>query len=101
MDDLRARARATTGPAVIVGDFNATRWNPPFEKLLDSGLTDVHEATGQGLSRSWPNSGIVPVPLMRIDHALVNNGAFPTQVRDESIPGSDHLGFIATLAVGP
>jgi endonuclease/exonuclease/phosphatase (EEP) superfamily protein YafD len=88
------------GPGMVIGDFNATRWNPPFGKLLGSGLTDAHEATGHGLSRSWPARDF-PVPLMRIDHALTNRHAFPVAVHDVSIPGSDHAGFTVDVAVGP
>ena len=84
----------------MVGDFNSTRWNPPFGELLDSGLHDAHESVGQGLSRSWPNLGWPGVPLMRLDHALVNAEVGVVSVHDVDIPGSDHVGFVTELAVG-
>jgi hypothetical protein len=54
---------------------------------------------GQGLSRSWPNIAF-PLPLMRLDHALVNDQVGVVSVRDIDIPGSDHIGFVTELAVG-
>jgi len=99
LETLKDEATAATGPVAVVGDFNSTRWNPPFGDLLAAGLHDAHEATGQGLSRSWPNLGF-PVPLMRLDHALVNDQVGVVSVHDVDIPGSDHIGFVAELAVG-
>ncbi len=99
LETVKDEATAATGPVALVGDFNSTRWNPPFGDLLAAGLHDAHEATGQGLSRSWPNLGF-PVPLMRLDHALVNDQVAVESVRDVDIPGSDHIGFVTELAVG-
>ncbi len=99
---LQPVARAQSGPLAIVGDFNATRWNPPFRDLLDAHLTDAHEARGQGLSRSWPVRGTpfaVFGPLMRLDHALTNAAAVATRVDDLDVPGSDHVGFEVRIAM--
>jgi endonuclease/exonuclease/phosphatase (EEP) superfamily protein YafD len=96
---LGQEAKAATGAAALVGDFNATRWNPPFGDLLGQGLHDAHEAVGKGLTRSWPNVGYVPFPLMRLDHALVNDHVAVESVTDYTVPGSDHHGFVADLAV--
>jgi endonuclease/exonuclease/phosphatase (EEP) superfamily protein YafD len=99
LETLKDEATAASGPVAVVGDFNSTRWNPPFGDLLAAGLHDAHEAVGQGLSRSWPDLGF-PVPLMRIDHALVNDQVGVVSVHDVDIPGSDHIGFVTELAVG-
>ena len=100
LQELKERAATATGPVAMVGDFNSTRWNPPFGELLDGGLHDAHESVGQGLSRSWPNLGWLGVPLMRLDHALVNTKVGVVSVHDVDIPGSDHVGFVTELAVG-
>jgi hypothetical protein len=42
----------------------------------------------------------VPFPLMRLDHAVVNNHVGVVSVRDYTIPGSDHGGFVTELAIG-
>jgi endonuclease/exonuclease/phosphatase (EEP) superfamily protein YafD len=98
--ELGAVATSLDTPVALVGDFNATRWNPPFGDLLGSGLRDGHEATGQGLSRSWPRVSLVPIPLMRLDHAVVNDRVGVVSMHDYTIPGSDHRGFVTELAIG-
>lgn len=99
LDEVRSHAAATSGAVAIVGDFNSDRWNPPFGRLLASGLHDAHEATGQGLSFSWPHLGLFPIPVMRLDHALVNKDAGVVSVHNVVIPGSDHVGFVTQLAI--
>lgn len=86
-------------PFVLAGDFNATRWHPPFTTLLDAGVRDAHEQTGNGLSFSWPaDRGLLP-PLFRLDHALLSDGVTATALHEVTIPGSDHVGFVVDLAV--
>lgn len=97
---LKTQAASSEGPVALIGDFNSTRWNPPFGELLDSGLHDAHESVGQGLTRSWPDLGWLAVPLMRLDHALVNDQVAVASVHDVDIPGSDHIGFVTELAIG-
>lgn len=87
-------------PTIVVGDFNASRWHPPFRKLLRRGLRDSHEWLGHGFSASWPNDWRTP-PFVRLDHALVGPGVVPTAVDDIGVPGSDHRGFVVDLAVNP
>jgi len=99
MNELGDLATSLDRAVALVGDFNSTRWNPPFGRLLGRGLHDAHEATGQGLSRSWPNIPF-PVPLMRLDHAVVNDRVGVVSVHDYTVPGSDHRGFVTELAVG-
>jgi hypothetical protein len=36
---------------------------------------------------------------MRIDHALITSDIAVRSIRDVIVPGSDHRGFIVTLAV--
>ncbi|MDH4146801.1 MAG: endonuclease/exonuclease/phosphatase family protein [Acidimicrobiia bacterium] len=100
---LARRDRYERVALALAGDFNATRWQPPFGQLLDAGLDDIHESVGRGLSRSWPARGgaarSVLGPLARLDHALVSPGLFPLEVTDLDVPGSDHRGFVTRLAV--
>ena len=97
--DAIGDAATTPGPpTVVVGDFNASRWHPPFRELLGRGLRDVHEWMGRGFSTSWPVAWDLP-PFVRLDHALLGPGVVPTEVRELHVPGSDHRGFVADLAV--
>ncbi len=93
-----ANSSAGDDPLVLAGDFNGTRWQPSFGKLLAGSMIDAHEALGQGLSRSWPVGNRLP-RLVRLDHALVNERAFPTQLQDFTVTGSDHRGFDVTIAI--
>jgi endonuclease/exonuclease/phosphatase (EEP) superfamily protein YafD len=101
---LRALARQHLDePLVLAGDFNATRWNPPFGDFLSLGLTDAHEDRGKGFTTSWPDHGRAYGffgPVLRLDHALVDRGVAVLAVHDFEIPGSDHRGFVTELAVG-
>ena len=100
-DSLDAIGDAATSPGpptVVVGDFNASRWHPPFRHLLGRGLRDVHEWMGKGFSTSWPMAWDLP-PFVRLDHALLGPGVVPSDVRELNVPGSDHRGFVAELAV--
>ena len=100
LKDLRRFANGSAGddPLALVGDFNATRWQPGFGTLLAGSMIDAHEAVGKGLTRSWPVASSVP-RLVRLDHALINERAFPTAVQDFTVPGSDHLAFEVTIAI--
>lgn len=91
-------AREHQEPFVMAGDFNADRWCPPFGALLAAHLHDAHEQVGRGLSFSWP-AWRRARPVIRIDHALMNSAVAARDVQDFRIPGSDHRGYVATLAV--
>lgn len=100
LDDLRLAGRSGLdgdAPTAIVGDFNASFWHPSFRELLDEGYTDAHIANGRGLSVSWPMGGILPA-FVRLDHALTTDGLVATDVEDFDIAGSDHRGFVVTVA---
>ncbi|MFK7917153.1 MAG: endonuclease/exonuclease/phosphatase family protein [Ilumatobacter sp.] len=91
-------AESATEPIVVIGDFNASYWNPALRRLLRNGLTDAHMANGAGWSVSWPTDKIVP-PFVRLDHALTGNGLVSTSVEDYRVPGSDHAGLTVTVAL--
>ena len=38
-------------------------------------------------------------PFVRLDHALVRDGLIPTSTKDFTVPGSDHRGFVVSLAI--
>ena len=99
--DLATLASADKGPTVLTGDFNGTRWQPAFGDALLPHLHDADEAVGRGLSFSWPIGHHLPVPIMRLDHTLVNEGVAVLAVHDLDVPGSDHRGEIVELAIKP
>jgi len=100
-DDLaliESIGRSTDVPTAVVGDLNASYWHPAFRDLLDAGFVDAHIATGDGFSTSWPANRPFP-PFVQLDHVLTIDGLVPLDVTDIDIPGSDHRGLVATLAV--
>jgi endonuclease/exonuclease/phosphatase (EEP) superfamily protein YafD len=100
-DDMASIERAATStgrPTVVVGDFNASRWHPAFRRILHGELVDAHEQLGRAFSVSWPTRGPMPA-FVRLDHALVSRGLVATAIDDVTVPGSDHRGFVVTVAV--
>lgn len=95
---MRTAAEAAGAGAVIVaGDLNATADMAPFRRLLEGGFSNAADQAGAGLARTYPADGSVP-PLIGIDHILTFNSA-ASSLQTVRIPGSDHLGVIATIHV--
>ena len=92
-----------SGPVIIAGDLNSTRYRPEFEELLESGLRDAFDMLGKGLDASFKlgaDGGLAKVgTVARLDHALVNECVFPLAVEDLEPCGSDHLPFKLSVAV--
>jgi endonuclease/exonuclease/phosphatase (EEP) superfamily protein YafD len=92
-----------TGPVIVAGDLNTTRYRPEFEELLELGLHDAIDSLGKGLDPSFKLSaeGVLSTvgAVARLDHALVNEGVFPRSMEDLEPCGSDHQPFKLTVAV--
>ena len=85
------------GPAIVVGDFNATPWSFPFRRLLAS--TDLLDsARGFGLELSYPADSN---PLLRIsiDHLLHSPDFAVVDRRLGPAMGSDHFPLTVDLAM--
>jgi endonuclease/exonuclease/phosphatase (EEP) superfamily protein YafD len=94
LGELAARIRATDGPLIVAGDFNATPYTPYFQEWLEqSGLTDSRR--GRTLSTSWPT--MMPLAGIPIDHVAVNDGF--TVISHQRLPNfdSDHYGILVEL----
>jgi endonuclease/exonuclease/phosphatase (EEP) superfamily protein YafD len=88
---------ATTRRGFIVGDLNATPWQPAFRRLAGSGWRDAADVVGQGLRPTWPSWS--PLPIVPLDHVLVNRGVGVTSADTTNITGSDHRALVVTLVV--
>ncbi len=99
--NLSALAGAITDPprpTVVLGDFNATYWNPSFRQLLRQGYRDAAAALGRGFTATWPTDRLIP-PFAAIDHALVERDRLvPTAFDTFDVPGSDHRGVVVTVS---
>lgn len=90
-------AAATSGPAVVVGDFNASPWSAAFRSFLST--SGFHDSTrGFGLQPSFPMD---ENPLVRVQiDQLAHSGSMA--VLDRRLGprlGSDHAPLIVDLAV--
>lgn len=105
IEALKEFVPTITGPLIIAGDLNTTRYRPEFEELLELGLTDAIDALGKGLNPSFKlgAEGVLATvgAVARLDHALVNDMAFPLRVENLESCGSDHLPFKLKVAIRP
>ena len=88
-------------PALVLGDFNASRDHSAFRRLLGDRWRDAPEVAGAGFVRTWSPRYWVPA-LMQLDHILVNRAFGVREVHTERLPGSDHRAVVAELVLtGP
>jgi endonuclease/exonuclease/phosphatase (EEP) superfamily protein YafD len=86
------------GPAVIVGDYNATQYSLVHKRLKALGLRSAHEDRGRGYVTTWPN-GLWNVPPIRIDHAFLTPEVECVSIREERGTGSDHKPLIVDVRI--
>lgn len=99
IEALPDRLADRSGPRVLLGDFNATPWSWALSRIEDLSGTERlpgYRVTWRGV---YPTLfGDLRAPLGQpIDHILTSPGIGVSEVRTVNIPGSDHLGLMATL----
>jgi endonuclease/exonuclease/phosphatase (EEP) superfamily protein YafD len=94
---LGAAARSIAeapGPAILLGDLNATPWSPAYAAFLAaSGMRDA--ADGSRWQPTW-SAGFWPLAL-RIDHVFVSSGLCTEDTQVGPAVGSDHRPLAAWL----
>lgn len=89
---------AFTGPAVLMGDFNATPFQAPY-RILSAAIADA-QVLGPGTPMATYPSAF---PFMRIDHVFVSPGITVTRVESpfdpESRVASDHLPLVVEIRI--
>lgn len=83
-------------PLIAIGDFNATRYTPPFMRMLRAGRF-VDAAAGTGLHGTWP-VGFAP-GWLQIDHCLHTAGVTVDRFAVGPFVGSDHYPLRVRLRV--
>ena len=100
-DELRAIPRVVSGtafPTVVLGDFNASQFHPPFRRMVgDADLHDVLVDTDRPFTATWPTDSVLP-PFTPIDHILLQQSVATVDAHVATIPGSDHRAVVATVA---
>ncbi len=103
IEALKELVPTLSGPLIIAGDLNTTRYRPEFEELLEMGLRDAFDLLGKALNPSFKlgADGVLGKvgAVARLDHALVAEGSFPLSVENLEPCGSDHLPFKLRVAV--
>ncbi|WP_433254841.1 endonuclease/exonuclease/phosphatase family protein [Streptosporangium sp. CA-135522] len=95
---LRALPKAGAGPyRVLAGDFNATLDHAIVRELLGTGYRDAADATGQGLTPTWPQQGWEPVPGVTLDHVFADSRIAIRSFGVHRVPGTDHRAVFAEL----
>ncbi|MGS0683840.1 endonuclease/exonuclease/phosphatase family protein [Nakamurella sp. GG22] len=89
------------GPLVMAGDFNATADHAPMADLLRSGVRDAYVVAGSGVGATWPQWAGPMIPVMRLDHVLVDGGVTVRSAQVQHNPGSDHRRLSVELAIPP
>lgn len=100
-EQLATLAIQETGrPAIMAGDFNATEDHRPFRHLLGQGWRDVHDKKGCGFGLTFPVNGMLPIPVMRLDHILVTEHfeVLEVELLDET-NRSDHRPVLTRLRI--
>jgi endonuclease/exonuclease/phosphatase (EEP) superfamily protein YafD len=83
------------GPALVVGDLNATPDHSAF-RAGTRGCADAASERGAGLRGTWPASW-PPAVGAPIDHVLTANGPRAREVAVADVPGSDHRALVVRL----
>ncbi len=107
-NDLRLLADFQTtlgkGPTVVAGDFNAGEGMANFRPLLNADFRDSADVNKLELfqetwpMQKWPTNGL-DLPVMRLDHVLVNRAVEVYSSKAVRIDGSDHKAVVAELGV--
>jgi len=82
-------------PRVLAGDFNATVDHALFREVLRLGYADAALQVGNGLVPTWGPAG--RLPLITIDHVLVDRRCAVLASSVHAVPGSDHRAVYAEI----
>jgi endonuclease/exonuclease/phosphatase (EEP) superfamily protein YafD len=92
MEVLARELRNTTGPVIIAGDFNATRWSHKFTPLRSAELKDA--ADGKDPGPTWLRANpLISIPIDRILYRGEGLQCHRFEIGPEL--GSDHRPLIA------
>ena len=102
---IRTRVEAAIGrgeSVIVIGDLNATPFEPGFLELAD-GLRDAHAEVGQGPGWTWRPSRFewTGLGVIRIDHALSSPRITPVSSAEHCERPGDHCILETWFSVTP
>jgi endonuclease/exonuclease/phosphatase (EEP) superfamily protein YafD len=92
MEVIARELRKTTGPVIVTGDFNATRWSHKFAPLRDARLKDGSDGNAPGATWMRANP-LISIPIDRILYRGEGVQCHRFEIGPEL--GSDHRPLIA------
>jgi endonuclease/exonuclease/phosphatase family metal-dependent hydrolase len=101
-DDLAAEPPADPQgtPRILLGDFNSTLDHSALRKLIArGGYRDAADATGQGLTTTWPYYEHPGIPPVTIDHILLDKRIGVRTLSVHRVARTDHRAVVAELTV--
>lgn len=85
-------------PAIVLGDFNATRDHAAFRRLLSDGWRDAPEYAGSGFVGTWSPRYWIP-HFAQLDHILISRHFGARSTDTFEVDGSDHGALVARLVL--
>ncbi|MER5418226.1 endonuclease/exonuclease/phosphatase family protein [Streptosporangium roseum] len=102
-DGLAALPRPGGAVQVLAGDFNATLDHARIRDLLGAGYQDAADATGDGLTTTWPfrprRFNGFGIPTVTIDHILADQRVGVRSFGVHRLPDTDHRAVFAELVL--
>lgn len=95
-DELAALPTPDAIVRVLAGDFNASLDHAAFRRLLRAGYVDAARERGAALRPTWR---LGRLPLVTLDHVVVDARVAVTAFRVLNVPGSDHKAVCAQLVL--
>lgn len=97
LKEIARHSRSISGPLILLGDLNATRWSHGMRPLFETGWIDT--SNGHGAPPTWMNAN--PIISIPIDHILLRpSQKQPIHCRNRWIGpdlGSDHRPVVADI----
>ncbi|MCW2771158.1 MAG: hypothetical protein JWR27_2591 [Aeromicrobium sp.] len=104
LDVILSTARASRGPTIVAGDFNATLDHPHLRALMSSSYRDASVESGLGWRPTWPSpnkirfAGMKLPSLFALDHIFVRGPLEATQAQVRLVHGTDHRALVTRIA---
>ncbi len=94
----RLAAQPKDVPAIVLGDFNASRDHAAFRRLLGDGWRDAPEYAGSGYVATWSPRYWIP-HFVLLDHILFNRQFGARSTATFEVDGTDHGALVARLVL--